>query len=41
MDLFNGSIFIPHEKPEVEIPLQGQLRGTFSKYFKDLPKNST
>src|SRR5713226_2390880 len=40
-DLFNRSIFIPHKEPEVKIPLQGQFRGTFSKFFKILPDDST
>src|SRR5258708_17977902 len=39
-DLFNRSIFIPHKKPEVKIPQQGQFRGTFSKFFKILPNDT-
>ncbi len=40
MDLFNSSTFIPHIKPEVKIPLQGQVRDTFSKNFKNLSHDS-
>ena len=38
-DMFNRSIFIPHKKPEVKTPLEGQFRGTFSKDFKDRPND--